>query len=134
MHRSLLVLGGLLNSILALFHVWLGWQIHLMTGLNPGHHALMEMLNAGGTLGIAFFAVGSLACAQDLLTTRLGKLLLGVVFLFYLLRAIEEILIAPRFSAVIFGVCLLIAVIYLVVLCVPFAPRQRGAAVPGSVR
>lgn len=116
MRRALLVVGGGLNCILAVFHVWLGLQIHAMPGLAPGQRALMEMLNAGGTLMIAFFAVASLGFATDVLTTRLGTLVLGFVAVLYLSRAVEEIVISPHFSALIFGVCLAIAGIYMVLL------------------
>jgi hypothetical protein len=92
MHRPLLIVGGIFNVALALFHVWLGRQIHRLADVNPGHKALMEMLNAGGTLMIIFFAVASLAFAADLLGTRLGRLVLWLVFAVYFSRAIEEVL------------------------------------------
>jgi len=129
MRRALLVVGGVLNCLLAAFHVWLGVQIHTMAGLAPGQRALMEMLNAGGTLTITFFAIASLGFAGDVLTTRLGALVLGVVAAFYLSRAIEEILISPDFSAVIFGVCLAIAGFYLVLLVGSF--RRPAASTAG---
>ena len=84
MHRGLLLVGGVLNTLLALFPVFLSRQIHLLAGLNPGQQALMEMLNAGGTLMIVFFAAASFACASDLLGTRLGEVALGFVSLLYL--------------------------------------------------
>lgn len=132
MHRPLLMLGGVFNTALTLFHVFLGWQIHLLQGVSPGHRALMEMLNTGGTLMIAFFAVASFACVEDVLTTRLGKLFLGLVFAVYFSRAVEEVVIATRFSAVILGVCLLIAAVYLVLLIVPMA-RRRVSPTPDIV-
>jgi hypothetical protein len=79
----------------------------------------MAMLNAGGTLMIVFFAAASFACASDLLATRLGKMVLALVSLLYDSRAVEEIVIAPRFSVVIFGVCVIIALIYLSLLLLP---------------
>ncbi len=127
MHRAILIFGGVLNTALALFHVFLGWQIHRLQGIADGHRALMEMLNVGGTLMIVFFAVASFTCIEDILATRFGKLFLGLVSAVYLSRAIEEIVISPRFSPIIFAVCLLIGVIYLVPL---IAPRPRTAASP----
>jgi hypothetical protein len=130
MHRPLLLVGGALNTLLALFHVFLGWKIHHFPGLAPGYKALMEMLNAGGTLMIVLFAVASLACVEEMLSTRLGKLMLGCVFAVYFSRAVEEIIVSPRFSPGIFAVCLLIAVVYLMVLVVPVRiQRPRAAAV-----
>ncbi len=134
MHRPLLLIGGVLNAVLTLFHIWLARQIHLMSGLAPGHRVLMEMLNAGGTLMLLFFAVGSLAFASDVLTTKLGKLFQSVVFLLYFSRAVEEIVIPPRFSAVIFIVCLLIASLYLTLLLRPLASRQLNTHSPRETR
>lgn len=50
-----------------------------MPGVAAGDRALLKMLNAGGTRMILFFAVGSVAFAGDVLSTRLGKLFLGFV-------------------------------------------------------
>ena len=123
MHRALLVFGGLLNTVLALFHVYLGWKIHMLQNLAAGHRALMEMLNAGGTLMITFFAVASFTCFGDVLSTRLGKQFLGLVCALYISRAVEEIAISTHFSAVILVVCLLIAAVYLALLVLP-VPRR----------
>jgi hypothetical protein len=132
MHRPLLIVGGVLNTVLALFHVILGWQIHRLQNISAGHRALMEMLNSGGALMIVFFAVASFVCVGDVLTTRLGKLFLGLVFAVYFSRAIEEIVIATHFSAVILAVCLLIAAVYLALLVTPAARRQAAAPTGAS--
>lgn len=124
MHRPLLIAGGILNSILAVFHGWLGYRIHLISSVTPDLRALMEMLNAGGTLMIIFFAIGSFGFASDILGTRLGKLFLGFVSVLYLSRAAEEIVLSPRFSPVIFGVCVLIALIYLAMFLRPYRPGK----------
>ncbi len=55
---------------------------------------------------------GVLTCALAASRVWLGALVLGVVAAFYLSRAIEEILISPDLSAVVFGVCLAIAGIH----------------------
>jgi hypothetical protein len=132
MHRPLLIVGGILNSLLALFHVSLNLSIHVMPGLSAGQHALMEMLGTVGTLTIIFFAVGSLGFITDVLTTRLGRLFLGFVVVLYVSRAIEEIVISPAFSPVIFGVCAVVAIIYAVLLLKPLkaegADRQEARA------
>jgi hypothetical protein len=122
MHRPLLIIGGVLNSFLAAFHVLLGYRIHMISGVTPDLRALMEMLNAGGALMIIFFAVGSLGFASDVLGTRLGKLFMCLVVALYVSRAVEEIVLSPRFSAIIFGVCVLIALVYAALLLVPFRP------------
>lgn len=58
---------------------------------------------------IVFFAVASLGFATDVLTTRLGTLVLGFAAALSLSRAVREIVISPHFSALIFDVCLAIA-------------------------
>ncbi len=75
----------------------------------------MEMLNVAVVLFILLFAIASLGYTREVLETRLGRLLSFFVFLLYGLRAAEEIIISPQFSAAIFVVCALIAGLYLVI-------------------
>jgi hypothetical protein len=114
MNRILLRVGGVVNALFVIFHVWLGYQIHTSPGIGAGDRPLMEMLNAGGVLFILFFAIGSLCYAQEMLGTKLGRLVLLFVFLLYGSRAVEEMVISPRFSPAIFIVCALLAGLYMV--------------------
>jgi len=102
--RALRVVGGVLNGLFALFHVWLGWRIG-GSGLPDAARGLMLALNAGGTLFIAFFAYAFLARGADLLSTGLGRATLAVCLLLYWSRAVEEIF-WFRFSPAIFVTCL----------------------------
>ena len=95
------------------FHVWLGYQIHNSPGIAAGDRPLLEMLNAGGVLFILFFAISSLCYTQEMLGTKLGRLVLLFIFLLYGSRAVEEIAISSRFSPAIFIVCALLAGLYL---------------------
>ena len=104
----------MVNAFFVIFHVWLGYRIHTSPGIAAGNRPLMEMLNVGGVLIILLFAVSSLCYAQEMLGTKLGRLVLLFIFLFYGSRAAEEIVIAPRFSPMIFIVCALLAALYLV--------------------
>jgi hypothetical protein len=113
MNRIMLRMGGVVNALFVIFHVWLGYHIHASPGIAAGDRPLMEMLNAGGVLLILFFAISSLCYAQEMLGTKLGKLVLLFVFLLYGSRAVEEIVIAPQFSPAIFIVCALLAGLYL---------------------
>lgn len=115
MNKKLLFVGGLFNGFFTLFHLFLGWQIQGLTSLPPAQQALMQELNIGSVLMIAFAAFASLFCANDLLTTKLGKTALVFIALFYASRAGAEIVLAPRFSLLIFSVCILIALVYLFV-------------------
>ncbi len=112
MQQTLILIGGGLNVLFGLLHLWLGWSLHQATHLAPGDRVLAEMLNVVVTLLIFFFVYTSFFQRQELLTTGLGKAVLWLVVLMYLSRAIEEVVLAPAFSAVIFGACLLVAGVY----------------------
>ena len=113
MKQTLLVIGGGLNVLFGLLHIWLGWQFHRATHLAPDDRALMEMLNVGAILFVFFFAYASFFCKREMLTTGLGKAVLVLILLMYLSRAIEEVILSPAFSIVIFATCLLVVGVYL---------------------
>ena len=126
MSKRLLLIGGVMNGFFTVFHIWLGWHIQMLPGLLPDYKALMQMLNVGVVLIIAFAMFVSFFCRRDLLTTILGKTTLILIALFYATRAAEEIVVATSFSPMIFGVCLAVALIY--VLAVAGAARKPEAA------
>ena len=113
MKPTLLVISGGLNVLFGLLHIWLGWEFHHATHLSPDDRALMEMLNVCAILLILFFAYASFFCRKELLSTALGKAVLVLILLMYLSRAIEEVILSPTFSAIIFVTCLLVAGVYL---------------------
>ncbi len=110
--QALLIIGGSFNVLFGLLHIWLGWEFHRAIHLSPDDRALMEMLNVDVALPIFFFAYASFFCKRDLLSTALGKAALVLILLFYLARAVEEMILAPAFSAAIFVACLLVAGVY----------------------
>lgn len=116
MNNRLLFVGGILNGFFTIFHIWLGWQIQMMPGLSSDHRALMQMLNVGGILILAFATFVSLWCKRDLITTGLGKTTMILIALFYASRALEEIVLAPSFSPLIFGICLAVSIVYILVM------------------
>ena len=113
MKQTLLVIGGGLNVLFGLLHLWLGWEFHCATHLSPDDRTLIEMLNVGAILFVFFFAYASFFCRKDLLSTALGKAVLVLILLMYLSRAIEEVILSPAFSIVIVATCLLVAGVYL---------------------
>lgn len=113
MSKRLLLAGGIFNAFFTVFHIWLGWQIQMLPALLPEYKSLMLMLNVAGILTIAFATFASFFCVDDLLGTGLGRATIVLVVLFYAARAIEEIILAPQFSTVIFSVCLAVAIIYM---------------------
>jgi len=116
MKKKLLFVGGIINVLFTIFHVWLAWQISQITGLSPEIHALMLMLAVGGILMIGFAAYASLFCIRNIFATKLGKITIFFIILIYGSRALEEIVIAPKFSPLIFSVCLVTTFVYLVAL------------------
>ena len=115
MRKNLLFAGGACNAVFTLFHIWLGWRIYHHSGLDPGRLVLMEMLNVGGILTIFLFTCISFFCMDDLVKTKLGKMILFFVFLFYGSRALEELFFAVRFNIVILLVCVFVGGLYLTV-------------------
>ncbi len=124
MSKILLIIGGILNSLLTVFHVFLGYQIFQFKDIAEGYRALMVMLNAGGTLFILLFTIASLGFTKEMLTTKIGKLISLFVFLLYVSRAIEEVILSPEISPAILAICLVISLIYLMVLLLP--PQKQG--------
>ncbi len=112
MSKRLLLIGGVMNGFFTLFHLWLGWQIQILPDLLLDYKVLMQMLNVGVVLVIAFATFASFFCIRDLLTTSLGKATLALIALFYATRAAEEIILSPAFSPLIFGLCALVAIVY----------------------
>lgn len=112
MTKKLLLIGGIINVIFTVFHFWLGWKIQSVAGLPDDYRPLMTMLNNGGILLIGFAAFASLFCAQEMLSSRLGKATIILIFLVYFSRAVEEIVLSPEFSVLIFVSCLVVAAVY----------------------
>lgn len=124
--RLLLQVGGALNALFFLFHLWLGWNIHHWK-LPPDLRALLEMMNGGGALALLFLAVGALAFPADVLSTRLGRAVLTLGAALYLLRALAETCVTPVFHPLIFGACLIAGLVHLAALLL--APRVTVAPV-----
>jgi hypothetical protein len=112
MNKKLLVLGGSINVLFTIFHIWLVWQLSQLTGLSPEIKSLLLMLALGGVLIIGYAAYVSLFCIKDMLTTKLGNTAMILVIVIYTSRAAEEIVLAPKFSPLIFCTCLVTAIIY----------------------
>jgi len=122
MSKVLLLIGGILNTLFLLLHLLLGYQIYHLTQLAPPLRGLMEALNVGGVLFIAFFAFASFFCQADLLHTRLGRTVLALVAALYLSRAVEEfILFKP--SLLIFMSCTITGLLYVALIVLSLRKR-----------
>jgi hypothetical protein len=115
MSRMLLTVGGIVNVLFGLFHIFLGWQIQMAPGLQPNLRGLLQALNVGGTLMIFFLAYASLFRRSDMLSTGLGRSTQVLAILLFWTRAGEE-LVLFSFTPVIFFSCLATGGIYVAVL------------------
>jgi hypothetical protein len=115
MKETLLLVGGAVNLLFGLFHVWLATAIQSSKSLSAPDRALMHMLSVAVTCFILFFAYVSFFHRGALLSTELGTAMLVLVALIYLSRAVEEIVFrnAMDFSVMIFVPCLVMGGIYL---------------------
>ncbi|MEW6664865.1 MAG: hypothetical protein AB1512_06560 [Thermodesulfobacteriota bacterium] len=114
MKKSMVFIAGCFSFVLGLFHVYLGWKIHGLGALSPEHRALMEMLNISTGLLVFLLAIGCTLFIDEVLSTRVGRLILVFGFLLYAMRAIGEVILFPTFNVVIFMICVLVAILCVV--------------------
>jgi hypothetical protein len=88
--RALLILAGLLNTAFVAFHVFLGVQITHWTTLPLMTRGLIETLNGGCTLVLAFLGFVFLVRGKEVMGTGLGAATLALGTLIYFSRAVEE--------------------------------------------
>ena len=125
MARILLIVGGAINSLFFLFHIYLGFQLHRVTQLTSGQRGLLEAFNISGALFILYFVVASWFMQSDLLGTVVGKTTLVLAAVLYLSRAGEEFVLFQG-NLAIFASCLLTGLIYGALFIM--AMRQRASA------
>jgi hypothetical protein len=93
--ETLIVIGGLYNLVLAVFHLlfWklFNWKRDLAT-LTPLNRAVVQILNLCLTFVFLVFAYISYFHANELLHSKLGRSLLALIATFWFLRAIEQII------------------------------------------
>jgi hypothetical protein len=103
---------GVLNLLFAAFHVFLAVAISRCQ-LPPEALALMKMLNYGGSIFILFMAVSMLFLASDVVATKLGRMVVLLGAATYIVRAIEEVLIAPHANPLILATCAIVGLLHL---------------------
>jgi hypothetical protein len=124
MKKILFIIGGLFNTIFAVFHIWMARDIHLSSTFSPGSRSLLHAFNVFGIFVIFYFAYISFFYQRELLSTKLGKATLTLVAFIYLSRAIEEFIFF-NFSFIIFIPCVLVGGIYLLLLLPGFNPSGK---------
>jgi len=120
MNRKLIFIGGVLNLLLGIFHVFFwkifGWP-ETVACLEQPNLGILYALNAHSTMVIFFFAFISLKYRDELLISGPGRAAAWFIALFYLLRAVDEFIFFPMegASTVIFAVVIaLIGLVYAV--------------------
>ncbi len=117
--RTLIYIGGFYCLVFAVFHLafWkmFEWKRELPK-LKPVNRGVMQVLNLRLTYVFLVIAFITFLFADDLLTTNLGKVILGATSLFCLMRAIEQPIFwkFDKIGAVFFVVLLLGAGIFAV--------------------
>jgi len=91
--KTLIIIGGFYCLAFAIFHLafWkiFDWKTELPK-LNDTNRGVMQVLNLRLTYIFLVFAFVSFYFNSNLLTTDLGKIILGAISLFWLMRAIEQ--------------------------------------------
>lgn len=116
--KTLIYIGGIYHLAFAAFHVlfWklLEWKRDLRL-LNKANRGVMQILNLRLIYVFLIVACLSFWFAESLLTSDLGKVILFAVALFWLMRAVEQIIffdLKNEISLALFGVFLIGAGIY----------------------
>lgn len=96
--KKLLMIGGILNFFLGLFHMFF-WVIfdwpESLANLSNVNRGIMEVLNIHGTMVILFFGYVSIFKREQLLSSEMGKLVLLFITVFYLVRFVNEFIFWP---------------------------------------
>ncbi len=118
MNKYLLICGGVINLLLAGFHISF-WKIfnwpESLVSLSPVNLGIMQVINIHLAFVILVFAYISIFCYRELLSTKLGKSIVVSIILFYILRGVNQLIfwdIAMPNSALIALFCLFVAGIY----------------------
>lgn len=118
MSKYLLISGGVINLLLAGFHVSF-WKIfnwpESLVSLSPVNLGIMQVINIHLAFAVLVFAYVSFFCHRELLSTKLGKSIVVSIILFYILRGINQLIfwdiVMPN-SALIALFCMFVAGIY----------------------
>jgi len=115
--RAAILTGGVINLLLALFHIHLCYQINAAQSGSPVY-PLLEMLAIGGTLMVLFLAVTSFWYTKELVTTNIGQPIILLNIAVYLSRVLGEFILFPRQNVLIIVVCTFLTILYSYILVV----------------
>jgi len=93
--KTLIYIGGFYCLVFAVFHLMF-WKLfewkRELPKLKPVNRGVMQVMNLRLTYVFLVIAFITFFFADDLLTTNLGKVILGATSLFCLMRAIEQLI------------------------------------------
>ncbi len=108
-NKVLITVGGILNILLALFHLsfWkaFNWKAEL-ANLSVVNSNIMQMLNIAVCVILLSFGYLLLVNRKEIINTRIGKTILFILSLFYFVRLIMEYVFPD--GSIIFGFVLLV--------------------------
>jgi hypothetical protein len=120
MNKVLLLIGGGINLVFALFHVALGQALGaqgVLSCLSPDNRATVYTLNFSVAFTCLAFAYLSLFHWKEMLGRKMGTAVLAVIGAFWVLRAVNQVVFyglsasdTPLWTVV----CLLISLLYVV--------------------
>lgn len=116
--KTLLITGGILNGLLAVFHImfWkmFNWKESLQS-LDYLQRGVMQVLNIHLILAFLLFTYLSLFKIEDLISTGAGRVIMLFIAVFYLIRILNQFIFFDMSFAMpwgIVGYCLVLTVIY----------------------
>lgn len=109
--KNVVITGGILNTIMSLFHIFLVYQIYALYTGKP-FYPLLQLFAVGGCIMIIFLAYTSLFHSEELVSSKLGKAVLVLNMLVYISRIAGEIIFVNSPSPVIITICLIVAAVY----------------------
>lgn len=127
MRRTLVVVGGVLNVLFFVLHVFMGYSLHGAPRLDAPVRALLETFNLVTAVTVGFFAFVSLVYAGEALRTRIGRSVLVLIALFYLCRSVAEFAFMPAVTPTILIACLIVVALYAAALLIR-DPRAAATA------
>ena len=134
MNKILLLIGGIINLVFSLLHLTLGKALNwseTLSCLTLDNRATIYTLNIHLAFTCLVFAYLSLFHRKDMLTTGIGRAITAAIGLFYILRAVNQViyngLSAPGTP---FGVILFLSISLLYV--VPTLWRRRVTLTPAA--
>ena len=124
--KKYLIIGGILNVLLGIFHLFF-WNIfdwpNTISCLSVENKGIMEVLNIQLTITILFFGYISIFHPKDLLSTKLGNIIILFITLFYVIRLFNEFIFWPINSVTFISSILL--VVFILLYLIPFISIRK---------